>query len=175
MANQRMTALQTLFRSRLDTLSHLLEVAENHFADDVESLLQRRLAPDMFPFGTQIAFTCNQPRNFALWCLGESESNLNPNVESLAEARGHLAATQDLLASINNVDDSKLSERKRLDLGQGLYVEFSGISYIDDFLIPNFYFHLTTAYGILRMSGVPLGKRDFMLHLVPSLKHQGDA
>jgi uncharacterized protein len=171
MENQKITVIQNIFSSRLDTLIHLLELAERHFADDVESLLQRRIAPDMFPFSTQIAFVCNQPRNFALWCLGQPPNNLNPNVASLIEAHGHISSTKELLASIN-VADSKLSELNRLDLGQGLYAELSGLSYVDDFLIPNFYFHITTAYSILRMAGAPIGKRDFMMHLVPSLKHQ---
>jgi len=174
MENQKIIALQNIFSSRLDTLSHILEIAESHFADDVESLLQRRIAPDMFPFGTQIAFVCNQPRNFALWCLGEPANNLNPNVASLVEARGYISSTKDLLTSIN-VTDAKLSEINRLDLGQGLYAELSGLSYVDDFLMPNFYFHITTAYNILRMAGATIGKRDFMMHLVPSLKHQGNA
>ncbi|WP_088242418.1 DUF1993 domain-containing protein [Calothrix rhizosoleniae] len=171
MGNQKIIALQNIFSSRLDTLSHILEIAESHFADDVESLLQRRIAPDMFPFGTQIAFVCNQPRNFALWCLGEPADNLNPNVASLVEARDHISSTKELLTSIN-VTDSKLSEINRLDLGQGLYAELSGLSYVDDFLMPNFYFHITTAYNILRMAGATIGKRDFMMHLVPSVKHQ---
>ncbi|BAZ31105.1 hypothetical protein NIES4074_35760 [Cylindrospermum sp. NIES-4074] len=174
MKNQKIIELQNIFSSRLDTLSHLLEVAESHFADDVESLLQRRIAPDMFPFSTQIAFVCNQPRNFALWCLGQPANNLNPNVASLVEARGHISSTKELLASIN-VADSKLSELNRIELGQGLYVELSGLSYVDDFLIPNFYFHITTAYNILRMAGAPVGKRDFMTHLVPFMKHQDNA
>jgi uncharacterized protein len=174
MENQKIKALQNIFSSRLDTLSHLLTVAESHFGDDVESILQRRIAPDMFPFSTQIAFTCNQPRNFALWCLGRSENNLPPDVASLVEARGHISSTKELLASIN-VADSKLSELNRLDLGQGLYAELSGLSYVDDFLMPNFYFHMTTAYDILRMAEAPIGKRDFMMHLVPFVKHQGDA
>jgi uncharacterized protein len=173
MKNQKIVALQNIFSSRLDTLSHLLEVAENYFADDVESFWQSRIAPDMLPFSTQIAFVCNQPRNFALWCLGQSASNLNPDVASLVEARAHILSTQELLASIN-VADSKLSELHRLDLGQGLYAELSGFSYVDNFLMPNFYFHLTTAYNILRMAGAPIGKREFMLHLVPSLKYQSN-
>lgn len=49
MENQKIVALQNIFSSRLDTLSHILEVAESHFTDDMESLLQRRLAPDMLP------------------------------------------------------------------------------------------------------------------------------
>ena len=174
MEKQKLLTLQNIFSSRLDTLSHLLEVAQSHFADDVESLLQRRIAPDMFPFGTQIAFTCNQPRNFALWCLGQSENNLNPNVASLADARSHISSTKELLASID-VGDTKLSEIKRIELGQGMYAELVGLSYVDDFLMPNFYFHMTTAYNILRMAGAPIGKRDFMMHLVPFVKHQSEA
>lgn len=173
MERQKIKELQNIFNSRLDTLSHLLEVAESHFGDDVESLLKRRIAPDMFPFGTQIAFTCNQPHNFALWCLGRPANNLNPNVASLAEAQGHISSTQELLASIN-VTDAQLSEIKRIELGQGLYAELSGLLYVDDFLMPNFYFHMTTAYDILRMAGAPVGKRDFMMHLAPFVKHQND-
>jgi uncharacterized protein len=174
MESPKITALQNIFSSRLDTLSHLLKIAETHFGDDVESLLQRRIASDMLPFGTQIAFTCNQPCNFALWCLGQSANNLNPDVASFAEARGHIASTKELLARIN-VADAKLLEIKPIELGQGLYAELSGFSYVDDFLMPNFYFHMTTAYDILRMAGAPIGKRDFMMHLVPFVKHKGDA
>ncbi|OYQ62912.1 hypothetical protein B9G53_19915 [Pseudanabaena sp. SR411] len=173
MENQKIKVLQNIFSSRLDTLSHLLTVAESHFRDDVEAILHRRIAPDMFPFGTQIVFTCNQPRNFALWCLGQSASNLPPDVASLDEARSHISSTQELLTSID-VTDATLPEIKRIELGQGLYVELSGFSYVDDFLMPNFYFHLTTAYDILRMAEVPIGKRDFMMHLLPFVK-QDDA
>lgn len=174
MKSQTIIAIQNIFSSRLDTLGHLLDVAESHFGDDVQSLLQSRIAPDMLPFGTQIVFTCNQPRNFALWCLEQSENNLSPDVASLAEARGHLSSTQELLTTIN-VTDAKLAEIKRIDFGQGLYVELPGFSYVDDFLMPNFYFHMTTAYDIMRMAGVPIGKRDFMMHFVPLIKHQGDS
>jgi hypothetical protein len=173
MENQKIAAIQHIFSSRLDTLSHLLVLAESHFADDLDSLLQLRIAPDMLPLSTQIVFVCNQPRNFALWCLGELANNLNPDVASLIEARNHIASTKELLASIK-VSDAKLSEINRLDFGQGLYAELSGLAYVDDFLMPNFYFHITTAYNILRMSGLPIGKRDFMMHLVPSVKHQSN-
>lgn len=174
MERQKIIAIQTIFGSRLNTLSHLLDVAEGHFAENVASLLQSRIAPDMLPFGTQVAFTCNQPRNFALWCLGQPMSNLNPDVASLTEARSHIASTQALLASVN-VTDEKLSETQRIDLEQGLYIELPGFSYVDDFLMPNFYFHLTTIYDIIRMLGIPVGKRDFMIHLLPLVKHQSNS
>ncbi|MBM0744498.1 DUF1993 domain-containing protein [Phormidium sp. CLA17] len=168
MQSQAINLIQTLFQSRLATLEHLLKSAQSHFCDD-ESFLQKRIAADMLPFGTQIAFTCNQPRNFALWCDGKPANNLNPDVTSLAQANGHIANTRDLLRGVN-AEDVKLAEVTRIELGQGLYLELSGNAYLNEFLIPNFYFHMVTAYDILRMAGVPIGKRDYMMHLVPSIK-----
>lgn len=77
MQSQNIDLIRT--QSRLATLEHLLESAQAHFCDD-ESFLQKRIAADMLPFGTQIAFTCNQPRNFALWCNGKPANNLDPYV-----------------------------------------------------------------------------------------------
>ena len=161
-------SVKIIFQSRLTTLEHLLKSAQIHF-NGSESFLQERIAADMLPFGTQIAFTCNQPRNFALWCDGKPIDNLDPEVPSLAHAYEQIANTKELLAGIN-AEDEKLSEVTRIDLGEGLYFEVSGDAYVNDFLIPNFYFHMVTAYDILRMAGVPIGKRDYMMHLVPLLK-----
>ncbi|NEQ45556.1 MAG: DUF1993 domain-containing protein [Leptolyngbya sp. SIOISBB] len=174
MATPQIEKLKTIFSSRLDNLSHFLDLAETHFAADIESLLQRRLAPDMLPFGTQIVFTCNQPRNFALWCTDQPMDNLPPEVDTLAAARDHIASTKALLAGIDAVD-AKLATATRIPLGPEMYLDLSGQSYVDDFLMPNFYFHLTTAYDIMRMAGAPIGKRDYMMHLVPLLKQQDGA
>ncbi|MCU0544742.1 MAG: DUF1993 domain-containing protein [Oscillatoriaceae cyanobacterium Prado104] len=168
MPNQNIDLIQSLFQSRLATLEHLLKSAQTHFGDD-ESFLQKRIAPDMFPFGTQIAFTCNQPRNLALWCDGKPADNLDPDVTSLAQAYEHIANTNQLLSSIN-VADTKLAEMTRIYSGQNLYIDLSGSAYVNEFLIPNFYFHMVTAYDILRMAGVPIGKRDYMMHLVPLIR-----
>ncbi len=167
MQNQNIDIIQTIFQSRLATLEHILKLAQTHFDDD--SFLEKRIIADMLPFGTQIAFTCNQPRNFALWCDGQPANNLDPNVTSLTQAYKHIADTQKLLADIN-VENEKLAEVSRIDLGESLYVELSGNDYVNEFLIPNFYFHMVTAYDILRMAGVPIGKRDYMMHLVPLVR-----
>ncbi|MGG6270556.1 DUF1993 domain-containing protein [Leptolyngbya sp. AN03gr2] len=170
MQSQNVDLIRNLFQSRLATLEHLLKSAQAYFGDD-ESFLQKRIAADMFPFGTQIAFTCNQPRNFALWCDGKPANNLDPDVTSLVQACGHIATTKELLLGIN-VEDAKLAEVTRIDLGQSLYIELSGNAYVNEFLIPNFYFHMVTAYDILRMAGVPIGKRDYMMHLVPLIRKE---
>ncbi len=168
MQTQDIDAIVTLFQSRLTTLEHLLKLAREHFSGS-ESFLHKRIATDMLPFGTQIAFTCNQPRNFALWCNGKSMDNLDPEVASLDRAYKHIASTKELLLEIK-VEDKKLEELARIDLEQSLYLEMPGRTYVNDFLIPNFYFHLVTAYDILRMAGVPIGKRDYMMHLVPFVR-----
>ena len=168
MQNQSIDSIRTLFQSRLGTLEHLLKLAQTHFGDD-ESFLQKRIATDMFPFGTQIAFTCNQPHNFALWCDDKPANNLDPEVTSLSQAHQYIRNTNELLLGIN-VEHERLSQNTRIDLEESLYIELSGSAYIHEFLIPNFYFHLVTAYDILRMAGVPIGKRDYMMHLVPLVK-----
>lgn len=168
MPNQKIDSIQTLFQNRLTTLEHLLKTAQTHF-NDSELFLQKRIATDMLPLGTQIAFTCNQPRNFALWCDDKPADNLDPEVTAIAQAYAHIINTKALLADIDAADE-KLTQVTRIDLGPGLYFELSGSDYVDDFLMPNFYFHLVTAYDILRMVGVPIGKRDYMMHLVPLLK-----
>lgn len=168
MQSQSIDSIKILFQSRLETLEHLLKSARIHFGDD-ESFLQKRIVEDMLPFGTQIAFTCNQPRNFALWCDGKPMNNLDPDVSSLQQAYEHISNTKKLLAEAI-ADNDKLDEITRIDLDRGLYAELSGSAYVNDFLIPNFYFHLVTAYDILRMAGVPIGKRDYMMHLVPFVR-----
>lgn len=166
--NPSICSIQTLFDSRLTTLEQLIKSAQTYFSDD-ESFLQKRIIADMLPLGTQIVFTCNQPRNFALWCNNQPPHNLDPEVTSLTQAYEHIANTKELLAGIE-AEDKKLAEITRLDLGQGRYADLSGIAYVNDFLIPNFYFHMVTAYNIPRMNGVLLGKQDYMMHLVPFLK-----
>lgn len=170
MPSQNIDLIKTCFQSRLTTLEHLLKSAQAHFGDN-ESFLQERLIADMFPFGTQIVFTCNQPRNFALWCEGKPANNLDPEVTSLTQAYEHIANTQNLLLAIKT-EDTSLAEITRIDLGESLYLELSGSDYVNEFLMPNFYFHLVTAYDILRMAGVPIGKRDYMMHLLPFLRKE---
>ena len=168
MQSQDIDSIKTIFLSRLTTLEHLLKTAQSHFSGN-ETFLQKRIVADMLPFGTQIAFTCNQPRNFALWCDGKSMDNLAPEVTSLTLAYEHIANTKELVASID-VENIKIDEVVRIDLGEEAYIELPSHSYVHEFLMPNFYFHLVTAYDILRMAGVSIGKRDYMMHLIPLIK-----
>lgn len=173
MGNNEIAELQRVFLSRLDALDHILTVGEQHLPD-LGAALRESLAPDMFPLGTQIAFACNQPRGFAQWCAGAAVDNLAREVDSVALARSHIRQTKDLVASIH-VDDSQLDAVKRIGLGPGRYCELPARQYVSDYLLPNFYFHVTTTYAILRMLGVPLGKADYMCFLAPHVRLEGGA
>lgn len=172
MSRQEIAEIQRVFLSRLDTLNHILDVGEKHLPD-FEAALQERLAPDMYPLGTQIAFACNQPRGFSQWCAGRPVENLAREVDSVAQARSHISQTKALVSAIG-VGDDKLDEVKRIGLGPGRYCELPARQYLSDYLLPNFYFHITTTYAILRMLGVPLGKLDFMIFLAPHVRQESD-
>lgn len=170
MTNTEIAEIQRIFTTRLDTLNHIMDAAEKHF-DSPEAFMNERIAEDMLPFGTQVAFACNQARGFSQWCAGQPIDNLASEVESFEMARSHISQTRILIASINN-DDSKLDEIKRLGLGPGMYCELPARQYVNDFLMPNLYFHITTAYAIVRKLGAPVGKADFMTYLAPHVRQE---
>ena len=89
-----------MFSSRLDTLEHLLRAGHEHYSGD-DGYMQKRLIADMHPLGTQVAFTCNQPRNFSLWAQGKPTSDLDPDVRSLQAALAIIEDTRQLLAGVN--------------------------------------------------------------------------
>jgi hypothetical protein len=165
MASTEIDDIKRIFTSRLEALDHILDVGEKHFGN-LDSVIDKRLAPDMHPFGTQIAITCNQPRGFAQWCAGQSIDNLPPEVESAEKARSHIRQTKELVAGIS-VDDSKMDEIKHVGLGPERFCEVPARVYVNDFLMPNFYFHITAAYAILRYLGAPIGKADYLTYLAP--------
>jgi uncharacterized protein len=167
--NQAIPEIKRVFTTRLDTLEHILGIGDTHFAGD-GAFMDKRLADDMLPFAAQIAFACNQPRGFSQWCAGEAIDNLAPDsIETIEQARAAIARTRELVSAIA-VDDAKLDEVKRVGLGPGRYCEMTGHRYVADWLMPNLYFHITTAYAILRLHGAPVGKIDFMRFLAPAVK-----
>ena len=172
MQNRNIGEIKRLFDSRLDVLEHIVSIGEKHFGN-ADAFLDKRLAEDMLPFTAQIAFACNAPRGFSQWCAGEAIENLKPDsLKTIAEVRAAIAQTRALVAGIA-ADDAKLEETKRVGLGPGRYCELPGHRYVADYVVPNLYFHVTTAYAILRMLGAPVGKADYLGFLGPLVKHEG--
>jgi hypothetical protein len=165
------SAAASTFESRLAILEHLLRAGAEHLQEAEATYLDHRLAPDMLPLGTQVAYTCNQPRNFALWLQGKPNDNLDAGVTSMAVALRYIAETRDQMFRLLNTP-AALPERMHLLLGGGLEADLTGREYLEDFLLPNFYFHLVTSYAILRNTGVPVGKKDYMLYLLPKFQQE---
>lgn len=164
------------FRTRLQTLDALLGKAAEQWRQqghDPEALLSARLHDDMLPLSFQVAYSCEQPRQFALFCADRTEPTIDPTGFRLVDAHGAIAQTLDALSASTVSDAGVLARDKHIALQHGHSLQLSCIDYVDEWLMPNFYFHLVTAYGILRHLGVAIGKADYMAHVRPYLQRQG--
>ncbi|EIZ81518.1 helix-turn-helix- domain containing protein [Methylobacterium sp. GXF4] len=131
-------------------------------------LLLCRLAPDMRPLPAQYQMASDSAKN-AVARIAGIEAPAMPDVEaSFAELKERCART---IAFVESIDAAVLvsgAEREvELKFPNGMGYRFTGQAYLTGFALPNFFFHVTTAYGILRSAGVPLGKPDFLQHLGP--------
>lgn len=142
-----------------------LDKAEQHAAAkkyDPNILLAQRLAPDMFPLVRQIQTACDNAKFIAARLSGK-EAPRHPDTETtLVELRARILSTLDFLATVSEADFVGAAERLvRLPyLPENKRV--LGHHYLNQNALPNFYFHVTTAYAILRHSGVDVGKTDFL-------------
>jgi uncharacterized protein len=163
-----------IFTTRLQTLAGLLDAAETQWrekAGDPEAFLAARLADDMFPFPYQIVFACNQPNQFAAWCVDAAVPEPDPATLDFDGLKEHVRDTIGYLAQRTiGIDDRVLDREKRIDLPGGRFISLTGTQYIDEWLLPNFYFHLVTAYDILRHEGVQIGKANYMAHLASRVR-----
>lgn len=153
-----------VYRSRINTLIGLLTKAEAHAKGD--ALLEARLAEDMHPLATQIRFVGNMPGE-ALPRISDREfASREDNESSLAAARKALTETGELLDSVTPEELIDPGETIVMALPNGMEFTMTADEYIREWSLPNFYFHLTTAYAILRMQGLDIGKIDFMPHMM---------
>ena len=149
-----------VFRNGLTMLQGLLKKAQAH--PKGEGLLNARLADDMHPLAVQIRFVSNQPGEAVARLTDCTFLSRDDNDESFVEARNSLKKTDALLAEI---DESEFMERTAtlvLDLSNGMEFTMSADQFVRDWALPNFYFHLTAAYAILRSEGLEIGKADFL-------------
>ena len=128
---------------------------------DVDVLVGVRLAPDQFSLARQIQASCDTVK-FAAARLSGGEAPPHPDEEtSIAQLRQRILATLAYLETVTHASLEGAAERDiQLPFAKGKACK--GSDYLVEFVVPNFYFHVTTAYALLRHSGVPLGKLDFI-------------
>ncbi|MDO9487910.1 MAG: DUF1993 domain-containing protein [Sphingomonadaceae bacterium] len=129
-------------------------------------LMEARLAPDMRPLPAQFQMASDSAKNGMARLAGIEPPAMPDTETSFDELRARCDLT---IAFIESVDPAALTEAATrevvLKFPNGMGYRFDGATYLTGFALPNFYFHATTAYAILRNAGVPLGKPDFLAHL----------
>ena len=154
-----------VFIKMLTNLKGILEKADAHAkAKKIEDsvLLNARLYPDMFPLITQVHIATDFARGTGARLAGKEPPSYEDNETTFAELIARTERTLDYLRTLKagEIDGSEAREIvRKLRAGPKT---FTGINYLLQFAMPNFYFHTTTTYAILRHSGVELGKTDFI-------------
>ena len=153
-----------LFAKTLENLERWMDKAAEHAkakSFDVDVLAQARLAPDQFSFAQQVQAGCDQAKYAAAY-LGGKQAPAHPDTEqTFAELRERIRKCTGFLATVQEKDLAGAEERKVAPpwLG-GRWLR--GGDYLVHVAVPNFFFHVTMAYAILRHNGVALGKMDYI-------------
>jgi len=153
------------FMRGLTNLKVLLTKAEAHEASqglDAGSLLTAQLAGDMYDLAAQVHWAAEGAKLAVSRLLGTASTPLAPDAKSFADLHERIDAAIVVLGAVDaELVEAGLARTITLPY-RGGSKEFSGDRFLTEFAIPNFFFHLTTAYAILRHHGVPLQKGDFI-------------
>ena len=129
---------------------------------DTAVLAEARLAPDMIPFRGQIMIATDHVKGSICRLAGREIPSWPDTEQSFDELRARIRKALDLLATVQPADlEGSEARDVTLKLG-GNEVQENGLVYLTQRALPNFYFHVTTAYAILRSNGAPIGKRDYI-------------
>jgi len=126
------------------------------------TVLNARLALDMLPFSKQIQLVSDTAKGVAARLGGVENPSYADDEATFAELHERLQKTIDFIRSVDAKGFEGAETREVVLKFPSRTMEFTGLSYLTGFAIPNLFFHVTTAYAILRHSGVPLGKSDFL-------------
>jgi len=160
------SATVPIYKTMLGNLSKWLGKAQAHAQAkgfDPESLLTARLAPDMLPLRNQIQIACDTAKFGVSRLSGIDAPKFDDKEQTLAQLQERIAATLAFVESvpaesIDGTEDKSVSVPVR---GRDP-LQFTGEQYVRHFALPNFFFHVTTAYALLRHNGVELGKGDYL-------------
>jgi hypothetical protein len=155
-----------VFVNSLTNMRNWLDKAAQEKSESM--LMEARLAPDMRPFPAQYQMASDSAKNALARLTGTEAPSMPDTEKSFAELKGRCDRTIDYLNGFSAQDLAGSEDREVvITFPNGMGYRFAGGRYLTDFALPNFFFHATTAYAILRNAGVSLGKPDFLQHLGP--------
>ena len=154
-----------VFSHTLGNLALILEKAGANAAQrkfDTGVLLGARLAPDMLPLTRQVQIASDIAKNSVARLAGQEPPRFEDNESSIEQLRARIARTIDFLKSVPaSALEGSETRTVKVPLEERT-LEFTGVDFLQRWAIPNVFFHVVTAYDILRHNGVDLGKRDYL-------------
>jgi hypothetical protein len=154
-----------IFTLSLTNLSAILDKAASHGEAkkiDPKVIPQARLIVDMLPLSAQIQIACDTAKGAAARLAGVEVPKHEDTEATLAELKTRVAKTLDFIKTIKPEQLQGAETREIVLQFPQTTLKFDGINYLTNFVLPNFFFHVTMAYALLRKNGVDLGKRDFL-------------
>jgi hypothetical protein len=154
------------FVRMLRNLSAMLNKAEAHAkakAFDPGVLLNARLAPDMFTLTRQVQIATDHAKGAMARLAGKQPEAIEDKETTMAELQARIVKVIAIVESFTPEQLEGAETREITIKIPNQDLKFNGLDYLNTWALPNFYFHLTTAYAILRHNGVDLGKRDFLI------------
>ena len=152
-------------KKMLSNLDHILTLAQTHAEAkkiDPSVLVQVRLFPDMLPLVKQVQIATDQAKGGCARLAGLPPPSYEDNETTIQELRDRITKTISFLDSIKPEQIDGSEEREIKFMVRDHQFEFLGSNYLTTWILPNFFFHVTTAYNLLRHNGVEIGKRDFL-------------
>lgn len=165
MSNPYYDATVPAFSRALRALDACLDKAQAHAESlecDFGNFLNARLAPDMFPLGRQIQIACDFAKGVSARLAQADMPNFDDTETTLAEYKARIANTIAFIQTLPADAFAGAETRQIVIMRKDTKREYSGLDYAHHAGLPNFYFHVTTAYNILRHNGVLIGKKDFI-------------
>jgi len=154
------------FAPMLRALSEILQKGAAHSAAKgfpSEVLVDARLAPDMFSLAEQVEQACSHARDATARLTGRAPPSDDAGDDSIDSLRGRIAKTIAYLERVPAGAFAGAAEQQiEIPMPNGGAIVMDGLQYLRDWALPHFYFHLVTAYAILRHNGVEIGKRDYL-------------
>jgi hypothetical protein len=166
MTSPTYTTATTVFTQMLGSLNSVLAIAEAHATArkiDPAVLLQSRLYPDMFALLRQVQVACDFAKSVSARLAGVEVPVFDEGEQSFADLQGRIAKTLAFIAGLKPAQFEGCETREIVSqAGTPKEKRFSGQSYLLNYGLPQFFFHVTTAYAILRHNGVEIGKKNYV-------------
>ncbi|GLR67829.1 hypothetical protein GCM10010909_25100 [Acidocella aquatica] len=158
----------------LESLSGILGKGAAHGRENSLDLANARLAPDMFTLKQQVQIACEHARSCVLRLTGQAVPAFGFTEAGMEDLQAGIAAA---IAFLKGVDAAAFEGAETraitIELPGDLVIAMDGVQLLQAWALPNFYFHVVTAYDILRHNGVSIGKKDYLSQIAPLIRPRG--